>query len=175
MKKAAVYLDTTVPSAYFDDRAPDRMRLTQAFWSNADSRFSMVISEVVLAEIEATRNEKLRADMLELVAGIERLEVDQEAQMLAQEYIDKKVFPKRYFSDGLHVAVTVVHRVEYLVSWNFSHLVKVNTRREVNRINALEGYGPGYRRYSVYNRAKVNLINALKGYGPVEIVAPPEL
>ena len=151
MKKAAVYLDTTVPSAYFDDRAPDRMRLTQTFWSNADSRFSMVISEIVLAEIEATRNEKLRTNMLGLVADIERLEVDQEAQMLAQEYVDKKVFPERYFSDGLHVAVAVVHRIEYLVSWNFSHLVKVYTRREVN------------------------LINALKGYGPVEIVAPPEL
>ena len=35
--------------------------------------------------------------------------------------------------------------------WNFSHLVKVRTRREVN------------------------LVNALEGYGPVEIVAPPEL
>ena len=85
------------------------------------------------------------------MADIERLEVDQEAQMLAREYVDKKVFPERYFSDGLHVAVAVVHRIEYLVSWNFSHLVKVNTRREVN------------------------LINALKGYGSVEIVAPPEL
>ncbi len=151
MKKAVVYLDTTVPSAYFDDRAPDRMRMTQAFWRNADSRFSMVLSEIVLAEIEATRNEKLRANMLGLVADIERIEVDQEAQRLAQEYVDKKVFPERYFSDGLHVAVAVVHRIEYLVSWNFSHLVKVNTRREVN------------------------LINALKGYGSLEIVAPPEL
>ena len=151
MKKAVVYLDTTVPSAYFDDRAPDRMRMTQAFWRNADSRFSMVLSEIVLAEIEATRNEKLRANMLGLVADIERIEVDQEAQILAQEYVDKKVFPERYFSDGLHVAVAVVHRIEYLVSWNFSHLVKVNTRREVN------------------------LINALKGYGSLEIVAPPEL
>ena len=151
MKKAVVYLDTTVPSAYFDDRAPDRMRLTKVFWRNADSRFSMVISEVVLAEIEATRNEKLRANLLGLVADIERLEIDQDAQILALEYVDKKVFPERYFSDGLHVAVAVVHRIEYLVSWNFSHLVKVNTRREVN------------------------LINALKGYGLIEIVAPPEL
>lgn len=151
MKKAVVYLDTTVPSAYFDDRAPDRMRMTQTFWRNADSRFSMVLSEIVLAEIEATRNEKLRANMLQLVADIERIEVDQEAQILAQEYVDKKVFPERYFSDGIHVAVAVVHRIEYLISWNFAHLVKVNTRREVN------------------------LINALKGYGSIEIVAPPEL
>ena len=41
--------------------------------------------------------------------------------------------------------------VAYLVSWNFSHLVKVQTRREVN------------------------LVNALEGYDPIEIVAPPEL
>jgi hypothetical protein len=32
MTKPKVYLDTSVPSAYFDERAPDRQRLTQRFW-----------------------------------------------------------------------------------------------------------------------------------------------
>lgn len=127
------------------------MRLTRSFWDNGAPRFFMVISEIVLAEIEATRNETLRNNMLDLVADIERLEVNQEAQVLAQEYVSREVFPERYFADGLHVAVAVAHGVEYLASWNFAHLVKVNTRREVN------------------------LVNALKGYGPIEIVAPPEL
>ncbi|MCX5804789.1 MAG: hypothetical protein NT010_01800 [Proteobacteria bacterium] len=32
-------------------------------------------------------------------------------------------------------------KVPYLVSWNFTHLVKVKTRRMVNSINALAGFG----------------------------------
>jgi len=50
-----------------------------------------------------------------------------------------------------HVAIAVTNGIGYFCSWNFTHLVKVNTRREVN------------------------LINALKGYGQIEIIAPPEL
>ena len=59
--------------------------------------------------------------------------------------------PEKYTSDANHVAIAVVHGIGYLASWNFRHLVKVNTRREVN------------------------LVNALEGYNPIEIVAPPEL
>ena len=40
---------------------------------------------------------------------------------------------------------------EYFASWNFKHLVKVGTRREVN------------------------LVNALEGYEQIEIIVPPEL
>ena len=60
-------------------------------------------------------------------------------------------FPDRYVADAQHVAIAVVNGVDYLCSWNFTHLVKVSTRREVN------------------------LVNSLMGYGQVEIIAPPEL
>lgn len=57
----------------------------------------------------------------------------------------------KYVADANHVAVAVTHGVGFLASWNFKHLVKVKTRREVN------------------------LVNSLNGYGVIEIVAPPEL
>jgi hypothetical protein len=86
-----------------------------------------------------------------LVEGVSVLNLDEEATILAQEYIDREIFPEKYRSDANHVAVAVINGIGYLCSWNFTHLVKVNTRREVN------------------------LVNALKGYGQIEIIAPPEL
>lgn len=86
-----------------------------------------------------------------LVKGVSVLDLDEEANMLAQEYIDRGIFPEKYRSDANHIAVAVINGIGYLCSWNFTHLVKVNTRREVN------------------------LVNALKGYGQIEIIAPPEL
>ena len=146
-----VYLDTTVPSAYYDDRAPDRQRLTQEFWQGRRLEMDAVISTITLLEIRNTPNEDKRQKMEALVRNLTVLSFSNEADNLAQEYVRRGVFPKKYTSDANHVAIAVVHGIGYLASWNFRHLVKVNTRREVN------------------------LVNALEGYNPIEIVAPPEL
>ena len=146
-----VYLDTTVPSAYYDDRAPDRQRLTQEFWQGRCLEMDAVISTITLLEIRNTPNEDKRQKMEALVQNLTVLSFSDEADNLAQEYVRRDVFPEKYTSDANHVAIAVVYGIGYLASWNFRHLVKVNTRREVN------------------------LVNALEGYNPIEIVAPPEL
>lgn len=151
MIKAKVYLDTTVPSAYYDERTPDRQRLTRQFWFERLPDFQAAISSIVILEIRDTSNAEKRAKMGELVSGLEVLAFDEEAHDLAQEYVRRGVFPEKYTSDANHVAVAVVNGTDYFASWNFRHLVKVNTRRQVN------------------------LVNALKGYEPIEIIAPPEL
>ena len=151
MIKAKVYLDTTVPSAYYDGRAPDRQRLTKRFWIERLPDFQAVISSIVILEIRDTPDTEKRAKMEQLVGGLEILAFDEEAHNLAQEYVRRDIFPERYTSDANHVAIAVVNGIGYFASWNFRYLVKVNTRRGVN------------------------LVNALKSYGPIEIIAPPEL
>ncbi len=151
MIKEKVYVDTTVPSVYHDDRTPDRQKLTQQFWVGRLSDFEGVISTIVLSEIHDTPDVERRDKMERLVEGFEVLHFDEEADGLAQEYVRRGIFPEKYTSDANHIAVAVVNGVSYFASWNFRHLVKVSTRREVN------------------------LVNAIKGYGPIEIIAPPEL
>lgn len=151
MTKAKVYLDTTIPSAYYDERAPERQRLTRQFWAERLSAFDAVISTIVLAEIRAAPAAEKRAKMEQFVSSFKVLEFDAEADGLAQEYVRRGILPEKYVSDANHVAIAVVNGVGYFVSWNFAHLVKVSTRREVN------------------------LVNALTGYQQIEIIAPPEL
>ena len=149
--KLRLYLDTTVPSAYFDHRAPDRQQLTAQFWTERLPDFQAIISTLVLGEIQGTPDPERRAEMEDLVKEFVVLAFDERADELAQEYISRGIFAEKYVSDANHVAVAVVNRIRYFVSWNFRHLVKVRTRREVN------------------------LVNLLKGYEQIEIVAPPEL
>lgn len=40
----------------------------------------------------------------------------------------------------MHIAIATIHNMDILVSWNFAHIVKVKTRKEVDAINALLGY-----------------------------------
>ena len=151
MIKSKVYLDTTVPSAYHDDRTPDRQRLTKQFWTERLPDFECVISTIVLIEINDTPDPERRDNIEGLIDDFEVLEFGEEAYELAQEYVERGIFPEKYTSDANHVAIAVVNGIGYFASWNFKHLVRVNTRREVN------------------------LVNALLGYQQIEIIAPPEL
>ena len=145
------YLDASVPSAYHDERAPDRQRLTREFWSGRLLEFEAVISEVVLQEILDTPAIEKRQLLKDLIDDFAVLDFDDEARRLSSEFMWRGIFPDRYVADAQHVAIAVVNGVDYLCSWNFTHLVRVSTRREVN------------------------LVNSLMGYGQVEIIAPPEL
>jgi len=151
MARQGLYLNTTAPSAYLDARAPDRQQLTRRFWAERLSEYEPVVSLVTIREIDDTPDPTRRDALRELVAPFDVLAVDEEADVLAQEYIRRGVFTDRSEPDALHVAVAVVNGIPYFASWNFRHLVRVATRREVN------------------------LINALGGYGGIEIVAPAEL
>ena len=151
MIKPKIYLDTTVPSAYCDARTPERQKLTRQFWLERLPDFQPVISDVVLLEIAGTPNVLQRDSMQELVEDFEILALDDDSRKLAIEYVERGIFPEKQLSDANHVAIAVVSDIDYLISWNFKHLVKVNTRR------------------------LVNLANILLGFNQIEIIAPPEL
>ena len=51
--KTKVYLDTSVVSALFDERTPERLTMTSNFWSKL-SDYEVFISELVVEELEKT-------------------------------------------------------------------------------------------------------------------------
>lgn len=146
-----VYLDTSVPSALLDDRAPERRALTAAFWARI-AEHEVYISDLVAAEIAATTDDDRRARLGALVAAFVRLDSTAAAvAALAGDYLALGAMPEVARADALHVAVATVHRLDAVLSWNLRHLVRLKTRRAVNAVNAL------------------------RGYGPIEILTPPEL
>jgi len=145
-----LYLDTSVVSARVDDRLPERRQATVDFWGRL-TEYEVAISELTLAEIQATADPALRQEMEASVRGFEVLPVGVESRRLAQEYVRRGVFSPATLDDGVHVAVAVLSRRHVLVSWNFRHLV--NRRR----------------------RALINEVNILAGFPTIEIVAPPEV
>ena len=58
--------------------------------------------------------------------------MDKEIEELAKNYIKEEIFPEKYYDVALHVAIATVNRIDYLLSWNFNHLVKVKTRKLVS-------------------------------------------
>lgn len=150
MNKEKIYFDTSVPSAYFDVRTPERLHVTRNFWRKAGD-YELYISTLVLEEIEQVSDKGLKENLLTLVDGFTVLDVDDEVESLADAYLKAGILPKKYFNDALHIAVAAVCGIKFLISWNFKHFVNVKTRQ------------------------MVSLVNLREGYGVTEIIAPPEL
>lgn len=148
--KLRIYLDTSVLSAYYDDRAPERQGQTKALWARL-RQFEVATSELVRQEIEQTPDPSRRQEILGLLDAMIFHSVTEDMRDLAQRYVNAGVFSPVAFNDALHVAIAVLTRQDVLISWNFKHLV--------NRVR----------------RAKVNLVNASSGLPTLEIVAPPEI
>ena len=138
-KKIRVYLDTSVISALFDDRNPERQDLTKRFFDEIES-FEVYISEVLLAEIDATKDAQLKDKLRNTAVSFEILSIDEESRRLANEYVKHGAIPAEYSEDALHIAISTLNAIDYLLSWNFRHIVKVKTRRIVNMVNLSLGY-----------------------------------
>lgn len=70
----------------------------------------------------------------------EYLEITNEAIELANEYIAEKVVGRTSFTDCLHIALATINRADFLVSWNFKHIVNMDRIRGYNSINIKNGY-----------------------------------
>ncbi len=100
------------------------------------------ISDVVLTEIRKAPKGRDQS-LMRIVEGypFTILDITEGVLALAEKYIREGIIPRRYENDALHIAVAVVHGMDSLISWNFRHIVKPETRRKVNAVNRLLGYG----------------------------------
>lgn len=53
-----------------------------------------------------------------------------------------KAMPEKYRDDARHIAIGVVHDLDYIVSWNYKHMVNIAVRRLINSTNITMGYNP---------------------------------
>lgn len=148
--KLRLYFDTSVFSAYYDDRVTARQGETEMFWARL-GEFEVATSALAKEELSKTPDASQRAKFETLLTGFTIHPLTLEMRELADQYIEAGVFTALVFNDALHVAAAVLTRQDILLSWNFKHLV--NRRR----------------------RAKVNDLNISLGLPTIEIVAPPEI
>jgi len=59
---------------------------------------------------------------------------------LANLYVERKLFSEKYRDDAMHVAYASYHDMDYLVSYNFRHIVRVNRKNIIKATNSILGY-----------------------------------
>lgn len=142
MRKLRLYFDTSVFNFAFADDAPLEREVTLKLIAEVKSgKYEVYISEIVLREIYEAPSKKAEA-LMSLIAGINPVEIpfDEDCHQLAMEYVNRGIIPKKYEDDAFHIAVASANDTDVLVSWNFQHIVKLKTKREVSATNLLMGY-----------------------------------
>jgi hypothetical protein len=81
-----------------------------------------------------------RTGYLNLVRPLERLELVEEAAILAEGYISRGIFHRKFMADAMHVALASIHKIDYLVTWNFGHLANVRKQARIRLFNTTAGF-----------------------------------
>ncbi len=100
----------------------------------------MLYSTVTQEELE-NAPEKVKDFVKSLKAEFtEFLETTDEVVDLATAYIAEKVIGQTSYADCLHIALATINRADFLVSWNFKHIVNIERISGYNSINIKNGY-----------------------------------
>ena len=133
-----IYIDTSVFGGYFDEEFAEHT--IPLFERISINEFTLLFSTVTQDELENAPKK-----VKELVKGIkaewtEYLDITDEVVELASQYIAEKVVGQTSYTDCLHIALATIYRADYLISWNFKHIVNVQRIRGYNSINIKNGY-----------------------------------
>lgn len=125
-EKPTLYLESTIPSylAAYPSRdliVASHQQITHEWWQRARPNFEIYISQAVLDEISAG-DPDATSRRLVLVEELPILALTEETETLAREYQDKLGLPQSAWLDVVHLACTVVYELNYLLTWNCTHL-----------------------------------------------------
>ncbi len=138
--KKSVYIDTTVPSYYFDERESLKYpcEITRKWWDEERRNFDVFISLETIAELERG-NYPRKAQILELVQQLVQLEYIKEIDQIAEHYLDNYLMPKDSGGDATHLAYASFYKIDFLLTWNCNHLANANKKQHIKIINGRLG------------------------------------
>ncbi|MCL1946349.1 MAG: type II toxin-antitoxin system VapC family toxin [Chitinivibrionia bacterium] len=134
-KAMSLYLDTSVIGGYFDKEFERDTRLL--FQKIKEGEYIVFISDLVEDELE-NAPERVKKILDEL--DYKLIEITPECRTLAGEYIKEKVVGEASSDDCTHIATATINGIDFLVSWNFKHIVNVKRIKNYNSVNIKNGY-----------------------------------
>ncbi len=137
--KKSLYLETSVIGAYLDNGEPFRRDLTIRWWEHELEEYDSHVSILVQRELEAF-GEPHKSAYLGLISSFSSLGLQEEAAILAEGYISRGIFHRKYLADAMHVAIASVNKIDYLVTWNFGHIANVRKQARIRLFNTAAGF-----------------------------------
>lgn len=113
--------------------------MTRDWWTTKRQSYSLRISQTVIDEVEAgdPAAATLRMDYL---LGIPLLDLTEQTNEVALSILGSGLLPQKAARDAVHIAVSCVHGVDFLLTWNCRHIANAAIMRELSLVVADCGY-----------------------------------
>lgn len=139
----SVYIETSVVSFLRENpsasrESVDRQQVTRTWWSRCRQRYALVTSQYVLDEAGMGRAD-LALERVKLLAGIPLVSLSEQIDDVAAQILARAILPEDAVVDALHIASAAVSRVDFLLTWNCSHIANPMILPRVFR--TLDDYG----------------------------------
>ena len=138
--KPTVYIETSVIS--YRTALPSRdliaaahQQMTHEWWERVLPQCDAFISPVVLEEI-ALGDPDAAQRLQQSIAVFSVVEIVPEVHALAAAYFAGIPLPNKAQADAYHLALAAWHGLDYLVSWNCTHIVSGRVRMVVEEANS---------------------------------------
>jgi hypothetical protein len=139
-----VYLETTIPS-YLTAR-PSRdliiaghQQITTEWWRTRRNEFELCISQFVLDEAGAG-NAQAAQERMAILIPLPLLDITDSVLKLASAILQSGVIPPKAARDAAHIAVSSVHAIDFLLTWNCAHIANAQIVKQVQAICARHGF-----------------------------------
>ncbi|MDR1785810.1 MAG: hypothetical protein LBR23_05015 [Spirochaetaceae bacterium] len=138
-----LFIETTVFNFCFDGKQGKKQQAAIALFDKIKAyEYEAYSSEAVLEELMCTSGKKLDK-MLELWQSMKDVFlVDASSVMLADRYVGQGIIPLKYANDARHIATATVRGMNFVVSYNFGHIIKLKTLIGTAFCNLRAGYAP---------------------------------
>jgi predicted nucleic acid-binding protein len=144
MTSPRIYLESTIPSYLVARPSKDavlrgQQEATKRWWERERESGNWFISEFV--EVEVARGDSTMArKRLDALAGLPRLLAGEHVIELAEAIFATGLFPAKARMDASHIAIASVHGMDYLLTWNCTHIHNVAHTRRIEAACALVGF-----------------------------------
>jgi len=136
MKKLKLYLDTSVVS-YLDQKdTPIEMKQTQDLWEILKTgKYNILLSPVVFEEIDRCTEGKKEVlyNYLSMI-NYETAIATEDTDTLSQYIIEKGILTEKQLLDTYHIAFAIENGCDIILSWNFAHIVNIETINGIRKI-----------------------------------------
>jgi predicted nucleic acid-binding protein len=144
MDESSVYVETSVVSYLVARPSRDlitagHQQLTHEWWESRRNRYRVFASALVLREA-LLGDPALAGRRRDALRGIPLLEVRSEAATLARELVERGPLPRKAEADAAHIALAAVHGIEYLLTWNCTHIANAEMQPALVRLCRARGY-----------------------------------
>ncbi|MBI5416659.1 type II toxin-antitoxin system VapC family toxin [Candidatus Poribacteria bacterium] len=142
--KKRVYVETSIIS-YLTGK-PSRnilvmawQSLTIEWWKKRRNLFELFVSELVLEEAGQGNSEAAKRRLI-AIEGIPLLKLTDSAMELSKKLISESALPAKATDDALHIALSAVHNIDYLLTWNCRHIDNAEIKPLVRSVIIDNGY-----------------------------------